>query len=206
MRVSSFKSRRGPDSFMSDCNAEMLLHESALAAAPYGAFICAADGRFRYVKAAYEQLTGYRADELIGRRCFDSLHDPAELRGGARNCRASEARAWGHRAPGRSALSRRPAAMKAQNGPTYGAITPASRSCWPSHRCLPASRWQASNFHAADEPVAFYDGAQRNPAGYVGIAVEMTRYAQSEARLCMSRITMASRACRTRRSLRSGST
>ena len=53
--------------------------EAALAAAPFGMFICDGNGTFQTVNAALEKLTGLSADELVGRRGFESLHDPAEL-------------------------------------------------------------------------------------------------------------------------------
>src|SRR5579864_8665059 len=59
--------------------AEARTRDAALAAAPYGMFICTADGTFDTVNAAFEKLTGYTAEELVGRRTFESLHDPAEL-------------------------------------------------------------------------------------------------------------------------------
>ncbi|WP_240160817.1 GGDEF domain-containing phosphodiesterase [Burkholderia sp. Ax-1719] len=55
------------------------VYESAFLAAPFGAFLCRPDGVFARVNAAYEQLTGYREQDLIGQRKFLSLHDPAEL-------------------------------------------------------------------------------------------------------------------------------
>lgn len=59
--------------------AEMRTRDAALASAPYGMFTCAADGTFDSVNAAFEKLTGWAAEELIGRRTFESLFDPAEL-------------------------------------------------------------------------------------------------------------------------------
>ncbi|WP_321781583.1 putative bifunctional diguanylate cyclase/phosphodiesterase [Paraburkholderia sp. J94] len=55
------------------------VYETAFLAAPFGAFLCRADGVFARVNPAYEQLTGYRAQDLIGQRKFIALHDPAEL-------------------------------------------------------------------------------------------------------------------------------
>jgi PAS domain-containing protein len=86
-----------------DLHAGTQVHESALAAAPYGVFLCAADGTFRYVNAAFEQLTGYRADELIGRRTFYSLHDPAEL--ARRRTELPAVGRWGLDTPGAAATA-----------------------------------------------------------------------------------------------------
>ncbi|MBB3257366.1 diguanylate cyclase (GGDEF)-like protein/PAS domain S-box-containing protein [Paraburkholderia bannensis] len=55
------------------------VYESAFLAAPFGAFLCRPDGVFARVNAAYEQLTGYREQDLIGQCKFLALHDPAEL-------------------------------------------------------------------------------------------------------------------------------
>ncbi|WP_027819868.1 putative bifunctional diguanylate cyclase/phosphodiesterase [Paraburkholderia bannensis] len=55
------------------------VYESAFLAAPFGAFLCRPDGVFARVNAAYEQLTGYREQDLIGQRKFLALHDPAEV-------------------------------------------------------------------------------------------------------------------------------
>ncbi len=55
------------------------VYESAFLAAPFGAFLCRPDGVFARVNAAYEQLTGYCEQDLIGQRTFLALHDPAEL-------------------------------------------------------------------------------------------------------------------------------
>ncbi|HEV3429957.1 MAG TPA: EAL domain-containing protein [Paraburkholderia sp.] len=55
------------------------VYESAFLAAPFGAFLCRPDGVFARVNSAYEQLTGYREQDLIDQRKFLALHDPAEL-------------------------------------------------------------------------------------------------------------------------------
>lgn len=47
----------------------------AIEGAPYGMFVCDANGTFELVNAAYEQLTGYSRETLIGHRTFGSLHD-----------------------------------------------------------------------------------------------------------------------------------
>lgn len=170
---------------MPDRNAETLLHESALAAAPYGAFICAADGRFRYVNAAYEQLTGYRAEELIGRRSFDSLHDPAEL--ARRRAELPGVGSWGVGTPGSVSPGSVMAPTRYESEWTYvrrnNTRIPVMLALSPLSPLPAGDPAVAPKPHRADEPVAFDDGARLNPAGYVGIAVEMTRYAQSEAKL-----------------------
>jgi diguanylate cyclase (GGDEF)-like protein len=170
---------------MPDRNAETLLHESALAAAPYGAFICAADGRFRYVNAAYEQLTGYRAEDLIGRRSFDSLHDPAEL--ARRRAELPGVGSWGVGTPGSVSPGSVMAPTRYESEWTYvrrnNTRIPVMLALSPLSPLPAGDPAVAPKPHRADEPVAFDDGARLNPAGYVGIAVEMTRYAQSEAKL-----------------------
>ena len=42
--------------------AETRTRDAALAAAPYGMFICTADGTFDSVNAAFEKLTGFTPD------------------------------------------------------------------------------------------------------------------------------------------------
>lgn len=115
-------------------------------------FICDAHGTFQFVNAALEKLTGWSADELIGRRSFESLHDPAEL-----------------------ARRRAELPSLAEIGARYeGEWTYLRRSGTPVRVVLalsplpPAS--DATACHVSD-------------ARYVGVVVDMTRYAQSEARL-----------------------
>ncbi len=69
--------------------AEARTRDAALAAAPYGMFICTADGTFDSVNAAFEKLTGFTAEELIGRRTFESLLDPGRTREAARRIAAA---------------------------------------------------------------------------------------------------------------------
>jgi diguanylate cyclase (GGDEF)-like protein len=167
-----------------DLHADPQVHESALAAAPYGVFLCAADGTFCYVNAAYEQLTGYRADELVGRRTFDSLHDPAEL--ARRRAELPGVGRWGLDTPGAAASTSLMSPTRYESEWTYVrrnntriavmlALSPLTGEAAFSR--IPG--------RAGDEPIAFDRdrGAGSNPARYVGMAVETTRYAQSEARL-----------------------
>ncbi|MCC8396243.1 EAL domain-containing protein [Paraburkholderia sp. MMS20-SJTR3] len=127
--------------------------DAVLAAAPYGMFICTADGIFETVNAAFEKLTGFAAQELIGRRSFESLHDPSELI--KRRAELPSLAALESRYEGEWTYLRR-------NGSTVRvafALAPlASESEGSDAAALPALR-------------------------YVGIAIDMTRYAQSEARL-----------------------
>ncbi|MDE1182780.1 GGDEF domain-containing phosphodiesterase [Paraburkholderia sp.] len=129
----------------SDRATSTAVYDAALAAAPYGVFTCAADGTFEEVNPAYEQLTGYPADELIGRMTFHALHDPAEL--------------------------------TKRSGELPGATTE------PLH-----SRYEGEWFYVRSNHVRtpvmlalapFGEGRLR----YVGIVIDMSRYAQSEARL-----------------------
>jgi len=131
--------------------------DAALAAAPYGMFICTADGIFETVNAAFEKLTGYTAPELIGRRSFESLHDPAELIN--RRAELLSLAALKSRYEGEWTYLRR-------NGSPVRvafALAPLNAEFAPT-----GAHAQASAFTAPR---------------YVGIAVDITRYAQSEARL-----------------------
>ena len=42
-------------------------------------FFCDAQGTFMIVNIAYEKLTGYESDHLVGQTTFESLHEPSEL-------------------------------------------------------------------------------------------------------------------------------
>lgn len=126
---------------------------AALAAAPYGMFICTADGTFVAVNAAFEKLTGMTADELVGRRKFESLHDPAELV--RRRAELPSLAAICSRYEGEWTYLRR------NNTPVRVVLALAPVVDGPLQSCAPGSR----------------------PEHYVGIAIDMTRYAQSEARL-----------------------
>ncbi|HEX3634237.1 MAG TPA: EAL domain-containing protein, partial [Paraburkholderia sp.] len=137
--------------------AEARARDATLAAAPYGMFICAVDGTFDSVNAAFEKLTGFAAEELIGRRSFESLHDPAEL---AR--RRTEL-------PPLSAISTR----------YEGEWTYVRRNGTPI-RVVFALAPMVASIAAESAPPG---GVAAQPARYVGIAIDMTRYAQSEARL-----------------------
>ncbi|MFM0082519.1 putative bifunctional diguanylate cyclase/phosphodiesterase [Paraburkholderia sediminicola] len=133
--------------------ADARTRDAALAAAPYGMFICTADGTFDSVNAAFEKLTGFAAEELIGRRTFESLHDPAEL--ARRRAELPPLSAVGSRYEGEWTYVRR-------NGtPIRVVFALAPLAAEPSHP----------------------GGVATGPARYVGIAIDMTRYAQSEARL-----------------------
>ncbi|WP_233848188.1 putative bifunctional diguanylate cyclase/phosphodiesterase [Paraburkholderia sp. HD33-4] len=131
-------------------HVEARTRDAALAAAPYGMFICTADGIFETVNAAFEKLTGYSAQELVGIRSFESLHDPAEL------------------VKRRAELP----ALAALNARYEGEWTYLRRNGSPLRVAFALAPLNA-------------EGAQATfPAlRYVGIAVDMTRYAQSEARL-----------------------
>ncbi|MDX3904572.1 MAG: EAL domain-containing protein [Pigmentiphaga sp.] len=50
----------------------------AIQSAPCGMFVCDAHGIFTMVNPAYERITGYSAQQLVGRRRFEDLHDPSE--------------------------------------------------------------------------------------------------------------------------------
>ncbi|MFP3565922.1 putative bifunctional diguanylate cyclase/phosphodiesterase [Paraburkholderia sp. SIMBA_030] len=130
--------------------AEARTPDAALAAAPYGMFICTADGTFDCVNAAFERLTGFAAEELVGRRSFESLHDPAEL--------ARRRAEW----PALSAVTSR----------YEGEWTYIRRNNTPVRVVLALAPLVAESRLSGDV-------APR----YVGIVVDMTRYAQSEARL-----------------------
>ncbi|WP_345813427.1 EAL domain-containing protein [Paraburkholderia sp. PREW-6R] len=133
--------------------AEAHICHAALAAAPYGMFICNAEGTFEAVNAAFEKLTGFTAHELVGRRTITSLHDPAEL-----------ARRAGELPPLATVTSR------------YEGEWTYLRRGGPRIRVVVA----LAPF-AADALRSSPTGCR--PARYVGTAIDMTRYAQSEARL-----------------------
>jgi diguanylate cyclase (GGDEF)-like protein/PAS domain S-box-containing protein len=134
-------------------NAEARTRDAALTAAPYGMFICTADGLFENVNAAFEKLTGFAAEELIGRRTFASLHDPAEL---AKRHAELPPLAWlTSRYEGEWTYVRR-------NGSRVRVVL----------ALAPFAPGPTQPDHAACRPVR-----------YVGIVIDMTRYAQSEARL-----------------------
>lgn len=145
--------------------AEARARDATLAAAPYGMFICAADGRFDSVNAAFEKLTGFAAEELIGRRSFESLLDPAEL---AR--RRNEL-------PPLSAISTR----------YEGEWTYVRRNGTPIRVMFALAPIVAPTVVPIAAPIAAgpaHPGSlAARAARYVGIAIDMTRYAQSEARL-----------------------
>ncbi|AFT85139.1 putative bifunctional diguanylate cyclase/phosphodiesterase [Paraburkholderia phenoliruptrix] len=132
--------------------------EAALAAAPFGMFICDGNGTFQTVNMALEKLTGLSADELVGRRGFESLHDPAEL-----------------------ARRRAELPCLAAIGARYeGEWTYRRRSGTPVRVVLALSPL------SPPLPPLPMPGAAARPPGevlYVGVVVDMTRYAQSEARL-----------------------
>ncbi|MGF6570991.1 diguanylate cyclase/phosphodiesterase with PAS/PAC sensor(s) [Paraburkholderia fungorum] len=133
--------------------AEAQKRAAALAAAPYGMFICSADGIFEAVNTAFEKLTGLTADEMVGLRTFESLHDPAEL--AKRRAELPSLATICSRYEGEWTYMRRnsaPIRVVLALAPVVGDGSPA---------CTPGSR----------------------PERYVGIAIDMTRYAQSEARL-----------------------
>ncbi|WP_144108364.1 putative bifunctional diguanylate cyclase/phosphodiesterase [Paraburkholderia sp. BCC1886] len=133
--------------------AQARMREAALAAAPYGMFICTADGQFDSVNPAFEKLTGFAAGELVGRRSFDSLLDPAEL-------------------------ARRRAEL-----PSLATLTGRYEGEWSCMRRSGSPlRVVLALAPVAPEAAAPESGAP-GPACYVGIVIDMTRYAQSEARL-----------------------
>jgi diguanylate cyclase len=118
------------------------LYESAFLAGPHGAFLCNSEGVFTHVNPAYEQLTGYRQDELVGKRACVSLHDPAEL--------------------------------DRRLGPERGIETLArQRADWTYVR---------RNGTHTTVSLRFAPLAPGGPR-YVGVAVDITRHAQTEARL-----------------------
>ncbi|MFM0335793.1 putative bifunctional diguanylate cyclase/phosphodiesterase [Paraburkholderia fungorum] len=131
--------------------AETRTYSAVLAAAPYGMFICAADGKFEAVNAAFERLTGYVAAELVGRRTFESLFDPAEL-------------------------TRRRAEL-----PPLSAVSARYEGEWTyvRHNSSPI-RVVFALAPLVCEPLP---GDVKGPTRHVGTAIDMTRYAQSEARL-----------------------
>jgi diguanylate cyclase (GGDEF)-like protein len=164
-----------------DRKAEAPVQGRALDAAPYGAFIYTADGTFRYVNAAFEQLTGYRAEELIGRRSFDSLHDPAEL--ARRRSELPGVGNWGVGTPGSTSPGSLMAPTRYESEWTYVRRNNTRISVMLAVSPLLASETAPQRRQSTDEPLVFDSSAKDNSASYVGMAVEMTRYAQSEARL-----------------------
>ena len=123
--------------------------DAALEAAPFGMFICNARGTFEHVNAAFEKLTGMTANELVGRRSFESLHDPAEL-----------------------ARRRGELPILAKIGARYESEwTYLRRSGTPVRVVLALS------------PLPGEGVCHPGDARYVGVVVDMTRYAQSDARL-----------------------
>jgi diguanylate cyclase (GGDEF)-like protein len=166
----------------SDRHADAPIHESALAAAPYGVFLCAADGTFLYVNAAYEQLTGYRAGELVGRRTFDSLHDTAELT--RRRTELPTVGRWDVDALGAAASTSLMAPARYESEWTYVRRNNTRISVMLALSPLAAGDTASAPLASrAAQPIAFDNGTRNATAHYVGMAVEMTRYAQSEARL-----------------------
>ncbi|MFM0752840.1 putative bifunctional diguanylate cyclase/phosphodiesterase [Paraburkholderia strydomiana] len=123
--------------------------DAALEAAPFGMFVCNARGTFEHVNAAFEKLTGMTANELVGRRSFESLHDPAEL-----------------------ARRRGELPILAKIGARYESEwTYLRRSGTPVRVVLALS------------PLSGEGVCHPGDARYVGVVVDMTRYAQSDARL-----------------------
>ena len=133
--------------------AEARTRDAALASAPYGMFLCTADGTFDSVNAAFETLTGLATEELVGRRTFESLLDPAEL--AKRRAELPPLAAVGSRYEDEWTLLRR-------NGT-------------PIRVVLALAPLLAVPIDSG--------GLASGPVRYVGIVVDMTRYAQSEARL-----------------------
>jgi diguanylate cyclase (GGDEF)-like protein/PAS domain S-box-containing protein len=134
-------------------HVEASTRDAALAAAPYGMFICTVDGLFETVNAAFEKLTGFAAGELIGRRTFASLHDPAEL------------------------------AKRQAELPSLASVTSRYEGEWTYVR-RNGSAVRVVLALAPLEPLSpGATAAAQGSTHYVGIAIDMTRYAQSEARL-----------------------
>jgi diguanylate cyclase len=136
-----------------DLYAETRQHDTVLASAPNGMFICAANGTLESVNAAFEKLTGFAAVELIGRRTFESLLDPAEL-------------------------ARRRAEL-----PPLATVTARYEGEWLLLRRNGTPVRVVLALAPLVTETAQVAGAAAGPVGYVGIVVDMTRYAQSEARL-----------------------
>ncbi|WGS50947.1 EAL domain-containing protein [Paraburkholderia sp. D15] len=134
-------------------HADARTRDAALASAPYGMFLCTADGRFDAVNAAFEKLTGFTAAELLGVRSFEALLDPSEL--AKRRAELPPLAAIGERYEGEWTWVRR-------NGTPVRVVLALAP--------------------LVTEP-AYVDALVGEPARYVGIAIDMTRYAQSEARL-----------------------
>ncbi|MFM0240295.1 putative bifunctional diguanylate cyclase/phosphodiesterase [Paraburkholderia phytofirmans] len=129
--------------------AETRTRDAALASAPYGMFTCTADGTFDCINAAFEKLTGLAAEELIGRRTFESLFDPAEL------------------------------AKRRAELPSLAMVTSRYEGEWSFLR----RNGTPVRVVLALAPLVTEPARTACPALYVGIAIDMTRYAQSEARL-----------------------
>ncbi|WP_028227815.1 sensor domain-containing protein [Paraburkholderia ferrariae] len=132
------------------------LYESAFLAGPYGAFLCDAEGLFTHVNPAYEQLTGFSSEELVGKLTCVALHDPAEL--------------LRRIAPSRDGVSIESLARQRTEW-TYvrrnGTRVPVSFQL----ALLPAASARPARPDAAPVP------------RYVGVAVDMSRHAHTEARL-----------------------
>jgi diguanylate cyclase (GGDEF)-like protein len=153
---------------------------AAFAAAPYAVFVCAADGLFEAVNPACERLTGYRADELVGRCAYHLLLDPSEL---AR--RRAEL-------PGAGGFASSPEALSAHYESEWTCV---KRNKARVPVMLALAPLAIAGQDEAEEPApAHPPGARREPhwsgafaqaapRRYVGMIVEMSRYAQSEARL-----------------------
>jgi diguanylate cyclase (GGDEF)-like protein/PAS domain S-box-containing protein len=148
----------------------------ALACAPYGVFICGQDGTFLYVNAAFEQLTAFRAAELIGRRTFQSLLDPAEL--ARRRFELLGADAGAPTLSLTQRYEREWTCLRRNNTRIHImlALAPLTAVKDPADAAVPAAVALGQ-----DDWRGLDGGACRD--AYVGMAVEMTRYAQSEARL-----------------------
>ncbi|HEX7910074.1 MAG TPA: EAL domain-containing protein [Paraburkholderia sp.] len=132
-----------------DLYAETRPRDAVLASAPNGMFICAADGTLESVNAAFEKLTGFAAIELIGRRTFGSLLDPAEL------------------------------AKRGAELPPLATVSTRYEGEWIVVR----RNGTPVRVVLALAPLVTETAQADRPASYVGIVVDMTRYAQSEARL-----------------------
>ncbi|MFM0738894.1 EAL domain-containing protein [Paraburkholderia xenovorans] len=133
--------------------ADAQVPDAALAAAPYGMFICNADGKFDVVNVTFEKLTGFTADELVGQRSFESLIDPAEL------------------------------AKRRGDLPVLAEVTSRYEGEWTYvRRNNTPIRILFALAPLAPESLQTGSAKADSPR-YVGIVIDMTRYAQSEARL-----------------------
>lgn len=134
--------------------ADAHTRDAALASAPYGMFIYTADGTFEAVNSAFEKLTGFAAHELLATRSFESLFDPAEL------------------------------AKRRAELPPLAAIGARYESEWTCVRRNGTTiRVVLALAPLVTEPAQAGIALADEPARYVGIAIDMTRYALSEARL-----------------------